>query len=385
MKLRAVLTGSFLLVLSGCGGVAPAASPSTAASPPAASSPASAVASAKPAASAAASAKPAASGAASASAKPAGSGSAAAKPAASAAPAASGLIPIKSAFTTVSPTAAPQWIAKEDGMFAKNGLDVSLASVQATAQMPALSTNELQFTSSGATEVASFDQKGGSVVIIAEGAAMPIFSLFADKKYPTVQSLAGQSIGVTSIGAASDTAAHLFLRKFGVEDKVKIVGAGGSSPAILAAMSQNVIAGGILIPPVTANAADQGYVELVNGPKLGVPLSQGSIVVTRAYLKDHQDEVKRFLRAYLQAWRYISDPANKDDVVKVIGQYSKSDAKISAVAYDFMLPLWQSEKVPLILDDAIKNVLEFAGDTTVKNTDPKHLYDNSYLDAVSKE
>jgi ABC-type nitrate/sulfonate/bicarbonate transport system substrate-binding protein len=398
MKTRAVLSGVFLLLLSGCGGAAPAASPPASASAAGAASasakPPGVVgsASAKPAGSAApsAAAKPAAS-AASTAAKPAASAaSAAANPAASVAstaakPAASGLIATKSGFTTVSPTAAPQWVGKERGFFAKNGLDVGLTSVQATAQMPALMANELQFTSTGATEVASINQKGGSVVMIAEGAAMPIFSLFANKKYTSVPALAGQTIGVTSLGAASDTAAHLFLRKFGVEDKVKIVGAGGSSPAIMAALSQGLIAGGILIPPVTAQAADAGFVELVNGVKLGVPLTQGSIVVTRGYLKDHPDIVKSYLRGYLGAWQYLSDPANKPEVVKVLEQYTKTEAKSSEIAYDFMLPLWQSQKVPFLTNEAIANVLEFSADQAVKGVDPKQLYDNSLLEAVSKE
>lgn len=386
--IEVVASGVLSLVLAGCISSLPpgTGSPPGAPASPASSAPAisiaakpvpseAAAASAKPAASAApASTKPAASAAA----KPAASGSAAAQPAAS------GLIPIKSSFTTVSPTAGPQWVAKEHGIFAKYGLDVSLTSVVATAQVPALMANDLQFSSTGATEVASADLGGASLVMIAEGASLPIFSLYTDKKYKTVPDLAGQTIGVTSLGAASDTAAHLFLRKFNMEDKVKITGAGGSSPAILAAMSQGLIAGGILIPPVTSNAADAGYVELVNGPKLGVPLSQGSIVATRSYIKDHEDVVRNFLKAYLDAWAYCSDPANKADMVKILEQYTKTDEKASTVAYDFMLPLWQSQKVPVMQDAAVANVLEFSADPKVKGADAKQFFDNTLIQAVSQ-
>ncbi len=367
MSTRALFVSLALLLLSGCGAAAPA-SPSAAASKPAATTPATAAASASPA-----------------SAKPAASGSAAAKPATSGSPAASGAVALKGAYITVSPTGAPSWVGKEMGMFARNGLDVSLTSVQATTVMPALTANEIQFAQSGAAEVASINLQGGSMVMIAEGAALPIFSLYADKKYKTVQDLAGQTIGVTSIGAASDTAAKLFLRKLGMEGKINIAAAGGSSPAILAAMSKSLIAGGILIPPVTAQAEQQGYVELVNGVKLGVPYTQGSLTVTRSFLKDRPDVANRMLKAYLEAWTYLGNPANKAGIVKVLEQYTKTDANDAEVAYNFMLPLWQSQKVPYLTKEAVANVLEFISDPKAKGADPMQFYDNGLLEKVAKE
>ncbi|HEY8693688.1 MAG TPA: ABC transporter substrate-binding protein [Chloroflexota bacterium] len=291
---------------------------------------------------------------------------------------------LKGTYITVSPTGGPLWAGKEAGIFAKNGLDVSLTSVQATAAMPALVGNDTQLASSGAAEVAALDLKGGSVVMIAEGAARPIFSLFANKKYKTVQDLAGQTIGVTSIGAASDTIAHLFLRKVGMEDKVKIVGAGGSSPAILAAMSQGLIAGAILIPPVTAKAEQDGYVELINGVKLGVAYTQGSLSVTRAFVKDRADVRDRLLKSYLDSWQFISNPANKAQMLTIFEKYTKSDANNSEIAYKFMLPLWQSQKVPYMTAEATKNVLTFISDPQAQNADPKQFYDNSPLEAIAK-
>jgi len=352
MNTRAFLASLALLFLAGCGGTAPAVSPSSAPASPAASKPAAA--------------------------------SSSAAPATSAKPAASGLVPLKGSYITTSPTGAPLWLARERGIFNKNGLDVSLTSVVATAAMPALMSNDTQLASSGAAEVANADLQGGNVVMIAEGAAMPIFSLYADKKYKSVPDLAGQTIGVTSIGAASDTAAHLFLRKFGMEEKIKITAAGGSSGTILAAMTQGLIGGGMLIPPVTAQAEQAGFVELVNGVKLGVPLTQGSLVVTRTLANDRGDIRDRLLKSYLEAWTYLSNPANKADAIKIFEQYTKTDAKDSETAYNFMLPLWQSQKVPYMTDEAIANVLSFLAEPRAKSADPKQFYDNSYLQAVAK-
>ena len=144
-----------------------------------------------------------------------------------------------------------------------------------------------------------------------------------------VARVAGQAIGVTTAGSATDAAAHLFLKQFNMLDSVQILPAGGTVPAILAAMGQGNIAGGVLSPPTTSRAADAGYTELVNGAKLGVPMNHSGIAVRRGYLKDHPDEVKNFLSAYQEAWMYAASPANKAEVVAVLVKYTQSDDRLA--------------------------------------------------------
>src|SRR5207249_4515977 len=145
--------------------------------------------------------------------------------------------------------------------------------------------------------VANADLRGADLVMIATCSDLPIFSLFVNKKYTSVPELAGQSIGVTTAGSATDAAAHLFLKQFDMLDQVKIIPAGGTIPAILAALDQGIIAGGVLSPPTTARAAESGYTELVNGATLGVPMNHSGIAISRSYLKDHADAVHNFVAA----------------------------------------------------------------------------------------
>src|SRR5579883_1903938 len=272
----------------------------------------------------------------------------------SAAPSASGaLLPVKGAYTNIVAAGGPLWVAKEQGFFAQNGLDVSLASLPGSAHVPALLSGELQLASVGPTELAAAD-------------------------------LAGQSVGVTAIGSSSDAVAHLFLSKFGVLDKVKITPAGGTSTTILAALKQGVIAGAILAQP-TGAASRAGYVELVNGVKLGVPFAQGDIIVTRAYAKEHPDVVKSYLRAYVQAWRFASDPANKAAMVKIFQKYTSQDAAVSEEGYAAQLPVWQLTRTPAVNAEAFGNTLTFGSSDKIKGVDPKQFFDNSYIEEVAAQ
>jgi NitT/TauT family transport system substrate-binding protein len=363
------------LTLAGCGGAAPAPAASSA-SPPA---------SAKPAteASASAAAKPAGSAAASAAAKPAGSASA--KPAASGAaakPAASGLQHIEAAYSQASVTQTPMYVGADLGMFNKYGLDVTAKQVGGTQQIPALVSNEIQFAGVGASEIANANVGGTSIVIIATAVDVPFFQLYTNSKYASVADLDGQSIGITTAGSSTDSTARLILQKYNMSGKVKITPAGGTQAAILAAMQQGGIAGGILTSPTSEQAAKAGFKELVDGVTMGVPANTNSLNVTRAYLQSNRDTVLRFLRGYQEAWTFIANPANESAVVKVLAKYTQSDEATIRPGYMRGLKVWQSQKVPTENPEAVSNLLKLSDNPKARDVNPNDFIDNSLLQSI---
>jgi len=272
-------------------------------------------------------------------------------------------------YAQATVTQGALFAAVDEGFFARSGLDVSIQAVGGPAQVPALLAGEVQFAGMGANEVANADVGGASLAMIATAVDYPLFSLYADKKYKSVQDLAGQTIGITAAGASTDAAAHLFLRHFGLDDKVKVSPAGGTQTSILA-------------PPSTAKAAQQGFVELVNGVQLGVPMNTTGIVATRAYLKAQPDVVRRFLKAYLEAWTFCADPANEQAVVRTLAKYTKSDTQDTLVGYREMLRVWQGAKVPTVNSEAVANILELSTNPKVRAANPLAFIDNSVLESV---
>ena len=301
--------------------------------------------------------------------------SAASKPAAT--------ITLKGAYAQASSVQGVLYVAREKGFFARHGLNVDLSQVGGTQQVAALLSGELQFGALGANEVANADLRGADLVMIATCSDLPIFSLYANKKYTSVPELAGQSIGVTNAGSATDAAAHLFLKQYDLLDKVKILPAGGTVPAILAAMDQGNIAGGILSPPTTSRAEDAGYAELVNGARLGVPMNHSGIAVSRGYMKDHMDEVRNFLAAYQEAWTFTADPTNKSDVLAVLAQYTQSDERLAEISYQAMVPIWTGNKTPRVNPQAVTNLLQVSGVPEAATANPDQFFDDSLIDSIA--
>jgi NitT/TauT family transport system substrate-binding protein len=345
------------------------AAPTTAAAPTTGSAPTTAAApttGAAPTTAAAATSAPAA----------AATSAPAAKPAAQ-------LTPIKAAYPQASAVQGAVFVAREQGFYARHGLDVDLQRVGGPAQAAALISGDLQFGNLGANEVASAVLNGGPLVMIATCSDLPVFSLYADKKYTSVQELGGQSLGITQAGSSTDAAAHIFLKHFDMTGKVNLVASGGTIPGILAAMETGVIAGGIMSPPTTQKAEEEGYAELVNGVKLGVPMNHSGVAVNKNYMKDHMDVVKEFLTAYLEGWSFVADPANKAEVVKVLAKYTETDERLATVGYDAMVPVWSTVKVPRVTRDAVANLLEVSNVANAQSANPDQFYDNSLIDSLA--
>jgi NitT/TauT family transport system substrate-binding protein len=292
-------------------------------------------------------------------------------------------VSVKGAYAQASSVQGVVYVAREKGFFARHGLDVQLSQIGGTQQVAALLSGELQFGGLGANEVANADIRGADLVMIATCSDLPIFSLYANKKYTSVAELAGQSIGVTTAGSATDAAAHLFLKQFNMLESVKILAAGGTVPAILAAMDQGNIVGGILSPPTTSRAAEAGFSELVNGAKLGVPMNHSGIAVSRGYLKDHADEVRNYLTAYQEAWTYSASPANKADVVSVLAKYTQSDDRLAEISYQAIVPIWMANRTPRVNPQAVANLLQVSGVAEVAGANPDQFFDDSLIDSIA--
>jgi NitT/TauT family transport system substrate-binding protein len=292
-------------------------------------------------------------------------------------------VSLKAAYAQASTVQGVIYVAREKAFFSRHGLDVELSQVGGVQQVAALVSGDIQFAGMGANEVANADLRGSDLVMIATCSDLPIFSLYTDNKYTSVPELAGQAIGVTSAGSSTDAAAHLFLRYFDMLDKVKVVPAGGTQQSILAALQQGNIAGGIFSPPTHIRAEEAGYVELVNGRKLGVPMNHSGIVVTRAYMKDNLETVKNYLAAYAEAWTYSADPANKAEVVAVLAQYAQSDERLAELGYQAIFPIWAANRTPRVNPEGVANLLQVSGVPEAEKADPEVFFDNSLIDSIA--
>ena len=95
----------------------------------------------------------------------------------------------------------------------------------------------------------------------------------------------------------------------------------GGSPEILAGLGSRGIDGGMLSSPLHLRAAKLGFSVLADLSTVGLDYQGAGVVTTRAYARENQDIVRRYLRAYVEALHRLK--IDKSFSVKVIGKYQR--------------------------------------------------------------
>ena len=111
--------------------------------------------------------------------------------------------------TTASPSHLPIWVAKDAGLFEKNGLNVEPVQIRGGSLITlAIITGNLQFSGAGAESVVAARASGGDVVLLACPVdADPVY-LITRPEIKSAQDLKGQASAVTRYGSTT----HFYLR-----------------------------------------------------------------------------------------------------------------------------------------------------------------------------
>jgi NitT/TauT family transport system substrate-binding protein len=238
-------------------------------------------------------------------------------------------------YSELSATELPLWIAQEAGIFQKNGLEVEQQLIESATGMPALIAGETQIAQLGGSNVLGAVVGGADIVVV--GTLAPTYP-YVFQTHPSIRSveeLRGQKVGVSRLGAASDVATRLSLRKVGLEpDRDVSILQVGSASARTAAMLSNAIQGAMVQPPDTMVLEAQGFNNLFDLAALDLPTSQLTIAVQRAFATANRDVVQRYVDSIVEgSARQRQDRAL---AIEVLRKYLRSDNEPAlAVTYDY--------------------------------------------------
>ena len=151
----------------------------------------------------------------------------------------------------------------------------------------------------------------------------------------TLTDLRGKTI---SIGGAQDIT-RIYLERMlapagvtpGSYDKVYA----GATAARFAALQSGAVDAALLTSPFNFRAESAGFVSLGITAEFVRDFPFTGISVNRAWGRQHQDLLIRFLKAYRQAVQWFEDPANRAEAVDLLATASKSDPKDADRTYDF--------------------------------------------------
>lgn len=203
-------------------------------------------------------------------------------------------------YTGVGPVNLPVVLAKQAGIFARNGLDVTVVRAQAAVSTMALISGEVGFIQAAAPAVLQSNLGGSGAVYVAGGYIGLDYWLVGHPSIKSADQLKGAIIGAAGLSGGSYTATQLAVRKLGLNPAkdVSIIAVGGT-PERLAALRTGRVQATSLNPPTIFAAEKEGFRILADVSAL--PFQNVAPVTTRRFIKENPEVVRRYVKSQVEA------------------------------------------------------------------------------------
>jgi NitT/TauT family transport system substrate-binding protein len=230
-------------------------------------------------------------------------------------------------YSAISAEQLPAWIAKETGIFRKNGLDVQLIYFTGgTTAVQALVSGDVPISQVAGPAVVNSALAGSDIVIVAGGATSLDYWLMSRPEIKRPEQLKGGSVAISAFGTASDFVARFALEKIGLTPgkDVTLVQVGGV-PDRLGALLAGKIEAAVLVPPSMFIGQKRGLSILADVSKLGLPFQHTGVATSRRFIKEHPETVRRYARSQLEAVHRIY--TDKETSLNVLTNYFRGNVE----------------------------------------------------------
>jgi NitT/TauT family transport system substrate-binding protein len=276
------------------------------------------------------------------------------------------------------------FLAKEAGLFDKQGIDADLQFIASNTGVPALISDQTQFALIGGPETLGAVVQGADLVAIVQLSGAQPYLMEVNKDIQTVDDLKGKKVGVSTLGSSSDTATRIALRAKGLnpDTDVSIV-AVGSLENRMAAMINGAVDAGLGSPPETIALEDGGLHPLFDLSTIDMPPLAQCLIVKRSTLTSQRDMVQRVVNAMV-AGAALQKKDRELSQKTLIKWANITDQRALDVAYDY----WTGHilRIPPTLKPAEWQgfVDELANrNEKARGFDPATMIDTTFVDAAA--
>ena len=265
---------------------------------------------------------------------------------------------------TLSTNGLPAWMAKEAGIFGRNGLDVQIVYFRGgTITAMALIARETPISQVSGPPIVSAALKGADAVMVAAGNVVSEYWLMSKPELKTAAQLKGGSVAIATFGGLSDSLSRVALQKLGLNPAkdVTLVQI-GTIPERLSALESGKVQAAMLNAPDNFRAQKRGLYNLM---EVRLPYQGIGVGTTRTFIRENPDVVRRYVKSQIEAVHRLK--TDREAGIRVLGKYLNiQDREVLEKAYDDTIT---DEKLPRKQYpslEGIKKILEPLGETDPK-------------------
>jgi NitT/TauT family transport system substrate-binding protein len=279
------------------------------------------------------------------------------------------------------------WVAKEAGLFSKQGIDADVILLTGSPRlMQTLLSGDVDYALGGTSSVLRARFRGADPVIVAGTTNFTGQRVLIrpDSPLQRLQELKGKTVGVTQYGSQGDTFLRDALKKIGLKPDadVSILQMGGTpqvASALVAGKVDAAVSGEsslLLIQQGRAKGLPGGSAKELKIAGVGATLN-----VTRRFLTRDREGITRFLRAYVEGIHYFR--TNREGSIKALQKFFRG-ATLEQTAFMYDDQREVIDPLPIPSDEALQGELDRETDPKAKSFKPADFMDMSILREIEK-
>ncbi|HYY23909.1 MAG TPA: ABC transporter substrate-binding protein [Candidatus Udaeobacter sp.] len=237
------------------------------------------------------------------------------------------------AHGAISNNVAPLWIAKEQGIYKKYGLDVDLVFIIAGRAMQAMLAGQVPVGLVGGTHVTNANTGGGDFTMILGMENRLDYLFVAKSTIKSGEDLKGKKVAIGTPSGSASLATYVALDHLGLvprRDNIVLLGIGGM-PERMGALRSGSVEATSLSPEFGQVVVSEGYRVLVdlgkenNLGKENIQFQSSGLVVPRSLIRTNPQLVENVAKATVEGTAFVHRPANKEIVLKSLARNLRLD------------------------------------------------------------
>jgi ABC-type nitrate/sulfonate/bicarbonate transport system substrate-binding protein len=283
---------------------------------------------------------------------------------------------VKIGIPSLTVTMMPLVVAKEQGFFQKEGLNVEMVLMPASLNIKVLLSGDIQYATTITAGVVA-NVRGVNTRVVMCFVDRPLLDLVGNPEIGSIADLKGKLVGISSRGGLHDVTMRRIFAQSGMDPSQTTFITVGEQGAMLTGIKSGRIAAGLLNPPHNFVAYRQGLKNLgFAGDFFRVPST--GIVAMQETLERNPDQVRRLTRALARARIFAKE--NKHATVAILKRFVKiQDEDLVSKIYDYHRKAETPDgKVDMALaSEIVRDVRQTEGIT--KEIPVNQVFDFSYL------
>ena len=240
-------------------------------------------------------------------------------------------------YASTTPRLMPLWIARDQGFFAKYGIESEPVLLRSGATLvTGMASGDIQSGRPAGAAVLSAVAAGHDIKMLATFSSRNSYDVVVRPNIKRPEDLRGKKLAINSVGGGTWIGVMLWLEYFGINpqrDQILLQSIGDQSQAL-----ESGVVDAVFVDSVYSKLLKQkGMNILAEYSELKQPLVSQSTIVPGAFLQQYPDIAEGYLKGEVEGIAFAVAPKNKPTVIKILMRRLRVDAAAAEEGYMDML------------------------------------------------